>query len=238
MVAGTGGSSQSTVSVYAEPKPRVNHSLLMPVIPKARFQHDPRIGLGCRRSDQTAFADQETSQVARPHLRQLSGDFTRYIPNMGPHKLVTRDALRHKDGKSGPIVHIPGFRDHKNAVARVLVPQSRLLLRIPVRVIHDRGFKRENCCMSSNIFQFSLGRPQIKLRRQSLLEPLTRVVLVLGIFRGNVRHFPQIVPLVLTEVRVAFQDLLQRVERRLTRQRRPIVIKCDVDRPSVNPYRF
>lgn len=135
---------------------------------------------------------------------------------MGPHKLVTRDALRHKDGKSGSIVHIPGFRDHKNAVARVLVPQSRLLLRIPVRVTHDRDFKREN--------------PSFADRQ--------RVVLALGIFRGNVRHFPQIVPLVLTEVRVAFQDLLQRVERRLTRQRRPIGIKCDVDRPGVNPYRF
>ena len=128
---------------------------------------------------------------------------------MGPHELITRDALRHKDGKSGPIVHIPGFRDHKNEVARVLVPQSRLLLRIPVRAAHDRGFKRENCCMSSNIFQHSPGRLQIKLRRQSLLGCLTRVVLVLGIFRGNVRHFPQIVPLVLTEVRAAFQDLLQ-----------------------------
>lgn len=106
---------------------------------------------------------------------------------MGPHKLVTRDALRHKDGKSGSIVHIPGFRDHKNAVAWVLVPQSRLLLRIPVGVAHDRGFKREN--------------PRLEDRR--------RVMLVLGIFRGNVRHFPQIVPLVLPKDRAAFQDLLQ-----------------------------
>ena len=135
---------------------------------------------------------------------------------MGPHKLVTRDALRHKDGESSPIVHIPGFRDHKNAVARVLVPQSRLLLRIPVRITHDRGFKREN--------------PGFEDRR--------RVMLVLGIFCGNVRHFPQVVPLVLAEGCAAFQDLLQCVERRLTRQRRSIVIKCDVDRPSVNPYRF
>lgn len=106
---------------------------------------------------------------------------------MGPHKLVARDAPRHKDSKSGPIVHVPRFRHHQNAVARVLVPQSRLLLLVPIGVAHNRGFKRENWGF----------------------EDRRRVVLVLGIFRGNVRHFPQIVPLVLTEGRAAFQDLLQ-----------------------------
>lgn len=106
---------------------------------------------------------------------------------MGPHELVARDTPRHKDGKSGSIMHVPRFRHHQNAVTRVLVPQSRLLLRVPVGVAHDRGFKREN----------------------RSFEDRRRVVLVLGIFRGNAGHFLQIVPLVLTEGRAAFQDLLQ-----------------------------
>lgn len=135
---------------------------------------------------------------------------------MGPHELVARNAPRHKDSKSSPIMHVPRFRHHQNTVARVLVPQSGLLLLVPVGIAHDYSFKREN----------------------RGFEDRRRVVLMLGVFRGNVRHFPQIVPLVLPEGRAAFQDLLQRVERRLTRQRRPVVIKFDVDRPSVNPYRF